>query len=224
MALLGNESRALALKGEADAAYRSQNYSKARDLYTRAAKLHEVPTLRSNLAIAEFELGQYTQSIENSRRAITLLVTNSSESGVALRLKNELRVCRALAITKQTEEALVLLKELDLKLSSSLGLDPLKQNATALLKDLARTVECPMALPTDAQATVLSLPRLRPSLWPEIEYYTVFPSSVTPISEFQIHQCTRICRLDTTGPNLFWAVQELLSQEINPGRTMIAFG
>lgn len=185
------ESRIIAIKAEADGAYRAKNALKARDLYYEALNLRELPTIRSNLAAAEFELGQYESSIKNSKRVMEFIDAAAEEPNLALRTKNVLRSCRSLALVKKTSEALELANALVLKLSSN-GSEEQKTSASSILESLNRAARYPAISRTDAQARLVPLPNLRPALNHNMEFYTVYPISSADIYSFPDHVCSQV--------------------------------
>lgn len=150
--------RALELKSLGDSAYRLKNFVKARDLYCQAAKLHNLPTTRSNLSASEYELGFYDSSIINAKEAIILNDSSEARSG-ALHSKNQLRMCRALAILKRNVEAVDVAKEL---LRTLDALDPSHPTALSLVETLGHLVNLQVIDPDVAQGYVTSLPLFRP--------------------------------------------------------------
>lgn len=185
------QDRILALKAEADGAYRAKDALKARDLYYQALDLGELPTIRSNLAAAEFELGQYESSIENSKRVIKFIDEAPDEPNLALRTKNVLRLCRSLTLLKKISEALEIASDLVLQLSSS-GSDEQKNSASSVLESLNRATRYPAVSQTDAQTRLMPLSNLRPALNHNMEFYTVWSSSSADISSFPDHVCSQV--------------------------------
>ncbi|KAF8319924.1 hypothetical protein DL93DRAFT_2224851 [Clavulina sp. PMI_390] len=163
----------LLVKAQADAAYRAKNYVLARKLYTQALETTELPALRSNLAAAEFELGQYDVSAENSQKVVDLLGDSAQTPNPGMRVKNEIRVLRCLAITKKSAEALPRARALVTRLSGHEGLEELKTMASLLLESMERLDPSPVPTQRVASDRLIQLPNYRPASASVMEHFVV---------------------------------------------------
>lgn len=174
----GNEAEAASLKTSADTAYRSKKYPEARALYAQSTRLHDLPATRSNLSMTEYELGLYSESISNAERAIRLIDAGSRGGTMALKVKNQTRLVRALAIQKRPAEALRAARVLEESLPADAS-DDLRESTLTLVDVLERNATLPSVSSADARACVSSLPLFRPALRPALEYYSVSQPSDT---------------------------------------------
>ncbi|KAF8333035.1 uncharacterized protein EI90DRAFT_617795 [Cantharellus anzutake] len=159
------------VKVRGDEAYRKGCFSHARDFYLEAIKLQETVTLRSNVSAAQYELGEYQESIRNSQRVISL-----AEKGIdpnaspTFQIKNKLRIARSFIALRKLDDALDMLNSL----SGYAGIDEkTKTVCMALLGAISHLTGLIPDNRAGAEARLASVPRYRPALSPSMEYYTV---------------------------------------------------
>ncbi|KAF8319922.1 hypothetical protein DL93DRAFT_2164113 [Clavulina sp. PMI_390] len=163
-----------ALKAQGDAAYRACKLVEARESYTQALELQEIPTIRSNLAATQFEMGDYESSIKNSEKLVSQLEDSDHDKTLLLlRMKNDTRRCRALLLLKRWDSAIMTLEPL-LKLASEISdLETSRSTLEELLKQAMRSRQLDSLSAGEAQEYIQKLPRYRPSKHPELEYYSI---------------------------------------------------
>ncbi|KAF8319923.1 hypothetical protein DL93DRAFT_2164114 [Clavulina sp. PMI_390] len=179
---VGNDD-VIALKAQGDAAYRARKLAEARQLYTQALELQEIPTIRSNLAATQFEIGDYESSIKNSEKVVNDLGGNDHDTNLPLQLKNDLRRCRALILLKRWDTAVKILQPLSKLVSTTHELNASTSQGTVqdLLHQATLSIQADSFSTSEAQEHVHKLPRYRPPKRPELEYYTIGHDSPTSL-------------------------------------------